>query len=482
MDRSKDFIVKILGNKGAEQFENKLKMFSASEADCNFRRKAYADTIATTMEINDMVLGSSKRKTFSGASVSASNLAGVSIYAGVMRSFVESIAPIFSVQRNIDAPAQKIMYVDFYDILNDQLIVPNIGADQAWTDKTRQATEVLDFTSSHLVTITGGWPITPKTFKAVVYAADGTVLGTIYDDGAGNYIATPGLLDGTAATANQSISYNSGVIKMTFPTTGLGSGAKRMTYACVWDTTDKAEVNKAYGKTKYYDVETAPLLVPVERNVISDHAMQKQGIINSDELYANFVENEYTKAVNQRAFDAIIQGYTGDTYVVDLSNFSLASGFYETIVRSFKALLTQGENQLAKQTYKGAKCTGYLASPEAVNVFDLMNAGEGWVKNVNSTYYKDIVGWYNDVPVVRCIDLGEGEIMMTHRTDDGYVAPLFHAMFLAPTELPVVSNYQNMTKYTSGMYSMEGFGYSSSALIVKLKVILPNDLKLTKLV
>lgn len=479
MNRSQEFIAKVLGKTGAEQFENKLKMFSATEADMNFRRKAYADTIATTMEINDMVLGTKKRDTFSGASVSASNLAGVSIYAGIMRSFVESIAPIFSVQRNIDAPAQKIMYVDFYDILNDQLIVPNIGADQAWADKTRQATETLDFTSSYTVTITGGWPITPKTFKAVVYNNAGDILGTIYDDGNGKYIATPGLLDGSAAAANQSITYNSGLIKVTFPT---GSTAKTMKYACVWDVTDKSEVNKAYGRTKYYDIETSPLLVPVERNVISDHAMQKQGIINSDELYANFVENEYTKAVNQRAFDALLQGYQGDTYQIDLSSFTLAAGFYDTIVRSFKALLTQLENQLAKQTYKGAKCTGYLASPEAVNVFDLMNAGEGWVKNVNSTYYKDIVGWYNDVPVVRCIDLGEGELMLTHRTDDGYVAPLFHAMFLAPTELPVVANYQNMTKYASGMYSMEGFGYSSSALCVKAKVILPNDLKLVKLV
>jgi hypothetical protein len=474
MDRNQEFIAKILGAEGAKQFDKKLKMFSRTDADENFRRKAYADTIATTMEINDMVMGKNgKRSTYAGASVSASNLAGVSIYAGIMRSFVESIAPIFAVQRNIDAPAQKIMYVDFYDILNDNLIVPNIGADQAWTDKARQTTETLDLSTSTTFTITGGWPITPHTFKAVVYDAAGAEAGTIYEDGNSRFIATPGIL----ANTGSEVSYHDGTVKLVF----AANTFKKITYACVWDNTEKDEVNKAYGKTKYYDVETSPLLVPVERNVVSDHAMQKQGIINSDELYANFVENEYTKAVNQRIFDAILQGYQGDTYQIDLSSFSLAAGLYETIVRSFKALLTQLENELARQTYKGAKCTGYLASPEAVNVFDLMNAGEGWVKNLGSTYYKDIVGWYNDVPVVRCVDLGEGEIMLTHRTDDGYLAPVFHAMFLAPTELPVVANYQNMTKYASGLYSMEGCGFSSSKLCIKAKVILPNDLKLVKL-
>jgi len=180
MDRNQEFIAKILGAEGAKQFDKKLKMFSRTDADENFRRKAYADTIATTMEINDMVMGQNgKRSTYAGASVSASNLAGVSIYAGIMRSFVESIAPIFCVQRNIDAPAQKIMYVDFYDILNDNLIVPNIGADQAWTDKARQTTEALDLSSSTTFTITGGWPITPHTFKAVVYDAAGAEVGSI---------------------------------------------------------------------------------------------------------------------------------------------------------------------------------------------------------------------------------------------------------------------------------------------------------------
>jgi hypothetical protein len=475
MNTRQNLIQSILGEKGAEKFEERLKMFSVSDTDAQFRRKAFAQTIENTLEINDMVLGKSKRSTFAGASLSSANLAGTSIYAGVMRSFVQSIAPIFAVQRNIDAPEQKIMYVDFYDILNNNLIVPNIGPDQAWADQKARVTETIDPGNTPTTTITAGSPIVPKTFKAEIYNGN-TLVGTIIDDGAGKFFATPGLI-----LATSSIVYQTGSAATVTLNWATGLTATKMIYAAVYDQSAKAELNKAYGMTKYYDVQTSPILVPVERNVISDHAMAKQGIIDSDELYANFVENEYTKVVNQRVFDALVGGYTGDTYQLDLSAFTLASGFYDTIVRSFKSLLAQAENQLAAQTYKGAKCTGYLADPVACNIFDYMVAGDGWVKNINSTYYKDIFGWYNDVPVVRCTDLGEGEIMLTHRTADGYVAPLYHAMFLAPTELPVVANYQNMTKYATGMYSMEGINMSSSKLCVKLKVVAPSDLTLTKL-
>lgn len=475
MNQSENLIKKILGEKGATQFENHLKMFSRSDIDAQFRRRAFASTIANTMDINEMVLGKGSRKTFAGASLSAANLAGVSIYAGVMRSFVQSIAPIFAVQRNIDAPSQKIMYVDFYDILGGtDPIVPNIGPDKAWADTKQRVSQAITSVTTPMV-ITAGSPIIPKSFKAEVYK-DNVLKGTIVDTGTGKFLATPGVLKDTSAITYQSGS--SSTVTINFEPT---LDANKIVYACIYDVTSKDEVNKAYGVTKYYDMDASPILVPVERNVISDHAMQKQGIINSDELYANFIENEYTKVVNQRVFDALVQGYTGDTYELDLSTFSIQNGYYETIVRSFRSLLTQAENQLAAQTYKGAKCTGYLASPEAVNMFDLMVPGDGWVKNVGSTYYKDVVGWYNDVPVVRCVDLPAGELMLTHRTDDGYVAPLFHGMFLAPTELPVVGSYANMTKYATGMYSMEGFGFSSSALCVKVKIKSPQDLTLKKL-
>lgn len=475
MKQNKDIISHLLGgNEG--MFEKQLKMFSVSDTDAQLRRKAFARTIENTMDINASVLGTkANRKLFSGASLSSAGTVGTALYAGVMRSMVQSIAPIFSVQRNIDAPEQKILYLDFYNILGDGTtsIAPNIGPDKAWADHKNRITETINPGTTNQFTITSGSPILPKSFKAEVYKGS-QLVGTIQDLGTGAFMATPGVIKATSK-----IVYATGNASTVVLDWENGLDADKVTYAAVYDVTAKEEVDRGYGITKYYDMVTSPLLVPVERNVIADHMMAKQGIIDNDDLYANFVENEYTKAVNQRVFDALIQGYTGDTFEVDLSSFEIRSGFYETLTRSFRSMLAQAENQLAAQTYKGAKCTGYLASPEAVNVFDLMGTGDGWVKNVNSTYFKDIAGWYNDVPVVRCTDLGEGELMMTLRDDQ--VGPLFHGMFLAPTELPVVGNYANMTKYTSGMYSMEGVGFSSSALCIKLKVKAPETISLKRL-
>lgn len=470
-----DVISNLLG-KNVGEFEKRLKMFSVSDTDAQLRRKAFARTIENTMDINNSVFGTSKgRKSFSGASITTGGTVGTSLYAGVMRSMVQSIAPIFAVQRNIDAPEQKILYVDFYNILGDgkTSIAPNIGPDKAWADHKNRITESINPGTTAQFTVSSGSPILPKSFKAEVYNGN-TLVGTIQDLGTGAFMATPGLIKGTSKIVYQT--GNASTITLDWET---GLTADKITYAAVYDVTAKDEVDRGYGLTGYYDMVTSPLLVPVERNVVSDHMMAKQGIINNDELYANFVENEYTKAINQRCFDALIQGYTGDTFEVDLSSFEIRSGFYDTLTRSFRSMLAQAENQLAAQTYKGAKCTGYLASPEAINVFDLMGPGEGWVKNVNSTYFKDIAGWYNEVPVVRCTDLGDGELMMTMRDDQ--IAPVFHGMFLAPTELPVVGNYANMTKYSSGMYSMEGFGFSSSALCVKLKVKAPETISLKKI-
>ena len=455
-------------------FQRKLKFFSVSDMDAQNRENVIKAVINQTMEINALWEKKSGRRAFA-ASVTAGNLDGSTIYAAVMRSFVNNIAPIFAVQRVMDTPKQQLMYVDMYDILNNELIVPNIGPDKAWLDQTNSVTEAIDVSVPY--TITSGDPVLPKTFQATL-SNNGTVVGTIIDDGAGNFLASPGLL----ADGSQ-IVYNNGGASTILLKFAAGLTANQIMYNVLFDVTSKEMVNRAYGKSDYYNMETSPLLVPVERNIITDHAMAKQGIINNDELYANFIENEYTKVINNMVYRTLLNHYVGDTYQIDLSSFSLAAGRIDTLTRAFKNALTQGENRIAEQTYKEAKVTGILAGHDAVDMFNLLTQEQGWVKNENRSYYKDIVGWIDQVPVVltNTPGLASDEVMLTHRTADGQVAPLFHGIFLAPTELPIVANYRQITDYTSGLYSMEGMGYTSSKLCLKIKFKYPEDLKVVKL-
>lgn len=457
--------------KGAD-FQRALKMFSVSDQDAMNREAAICRVIENTMEINEMY---NKRRGFA-ASVSAANLAGSSVYAAIMRSFVNSIAPIFAVQRSMDTPIQELMYVDFYDVLNKELIVPNIGADKEWISKDSNAsTEVLDPKSDW--TLSGADPIIPRSFVAELYKGD-QLKGRIVDDGAGNLLASPGILGD-----NSMIQYNNGGTATVLLNWAAGLDADKLSYKVLFDQTSKDVVNRAFGKTDYYRLATEPLLVPVERNILADHAMAKQGIVNNDELYANFVENEYTKAINNKVFKSLVNNYVGDTWQIDLSNFSLAAGKVDTLKVAFKNAINQGENRIAENTYKEAKITGILAGHEACDMFNLLDSTQGWVKNMNRSYYKDIVGWLDEVPVVlaNTPGLASDEAILTHRTADGQIAPLFHGMFLAPTELPIVANYAQLTDYSTGLYSMEGFGYTSSKLCLKMKFKAPQDIKIARM-
>lgn len=470
---SKNRIIgQLLGEKGNQVFEQKLKMFSVSDADAQLRRDAYSAVMEQTLAFEEKILGKDRRRAFA-ASVTSANLSGVSIYAGVMKSYVNSIAPIFCVERQMDTVQQQLMYIDFYEVLSGQAISPNIGADSAWQRQMDRKVETV--TPGTPQSLVYGDPIVPKSFYAEVRKGD-VVKGTIQDNGQGKFLATPGLI----TDASTIVYNNNGAATINF-TWAVGLDADKLVYAVNHDVSAKDEVKKAYGKHGYYSMVADPLLIPVERNIIADHAISKQGVLNSDELYANFVENEYTKEINRKVFDSLIFNYTGNTYHLDLSSFTLAAGRWDTITRTFLNALAQGENLIAEQTYKGAKVTGILAAPDTIQVFDLLNTDLGWIKNVDSTYFQDIAGWLNGTPVVRCASLPAGEIMLTHRTADGQIAPAFHGIFLAPTEMPVVANFKNMTNYATGMYSMEGVGYTSSKLCVKLKITLPGDLTLVKL-
>lgn len=462
-------------------FQRKLKMFSVSDHDAMLREAAIVRAINNTIDLTDYVMR--KRGQFAGgASVSSANLDGSMIYSSIMRSYVSSFIPIFAVSRDMDAPKQQLMYTDFYDLLDQQLIVPNIGPDRAWVEKVWDGTHGANPVTETLnpatpLTITAGTPILPRSFKAII-KKDNVVKGEIYDNGQGGYFATPGIL----ASTGSNIIYNSGTSSTVHLVFETGLDANKIEYTCIFDQTADDKVNRAFGKNDYYNMQTEPLLVPVERDVISDHAMAKQGIINTDELYANFIETEYTKAINNKIVRTLTSNYTGDSYRADLSHFSLAAGQAEALSRTVKHVFAQAENILAEQTYKEAKVTGILAGHKSVDLLNFLTPDQGWVKNNNRGYYKDIVGWLDGAPVVLANQgIAEDEVMLTSRTEDGQIAPIFHGIFLAPTDLPVVANYAQITQYTSGLYSMEGFGYTTSKLCTKIKFTVPSDLQVVRI-
>lgn len=456
-----------------------LKLFSVSDADFKMRASAYANTMARTAQMEDMALNGGARRrmlNFSAPGMAAGNLRGSTIYPATIMSYVSSIAPIFSVERDMDTPNADLQFMDFYNIVDNSLVLPNLGVDASFGNNVKDA-DLSSLLSSTTVEYQASAALIPHSVKLTYVSGNNTY--QIVDNGAGVLMAAPGLL--TAGTVN----YTTGAVALTLAA-AAGEGAT-LKFKAALDTPSESSVDKIGGQNKYFHVSTEPVVIPVQRNIITDAAMNKQGVIDPNELYANVIQSTYTKLVNEKVVAAIVNAYDGDSYTADLSSFNLAAGRYDTFIRTFQSLLVDGESTMGSQTYKSAKVTGILAGAKISNVFQYMNEGEGWIPNNQLGYFKDLIGWYNGVPVVRwtnnandAVRVGDYDIYLTHKTEDGQLAPTVRGMFLSPTDLPEIANFNNPTQITNGMFSLEGVRPTTSKLVVKMTITLPESQILRK--
>lgn len=461
-----------------------LQMFSVSDADLDLRVSAYMNAMANTSYIEDIALkGGAKRRVMQFAAgdvtpgLGAANLRGTTIYPATILSYVSSIAPIFGVERFMDTPQGDLQFMDFYSLITSDLILPNLGKDASFGKNIykKDLTEQIDGATTEF-TVAVGTNIIPGTVS-FNYIAANKAISAIVDDGNGVFLAAPGLL------ADGSINYKTGAIVVEFAA-APANGAK-LVISAAQDSPGSEEVDKLMGESKYFHVTTEPIIIPVIRNLISDAAMNKQGIIDPNALYTNLVQTTYTKLINEKVANAIIDGFDGNSYTADMSQFNLNGGFYDTFIRTFQSILVDGETLLGEQTYKGCKVTGILAGRQIANVFQYMQSGEGWIPNDQLMYFKDLIGWYKGIPVVRWDDpekIAVDELYLTHKTPDGQLAPTVRGIFLTPTDLPEIGNFKNPTQMTNGMFSLEGVRPTTSKLVVKLKITLPESQFLTKLV
>lgn len=439
----------LLSNK---QAVTAMKMFSVSDEDFAMKKAAYIRTMAFTAMMEDRVIANgAKRRVMFAANpgMAAANLRGTTIYPATILSYVSNIAPIFSVERNMDTPSMDLQFMDFYNIATGDEVVPNLGRDKAFganihTHDLTTAIRALDADTKRLE-YNASAKLTPNT--VVIKFFDGTHNYVIRDDGQGTLMAAPGLL--SAGTVN----YTTGAFSMTFVTVPSTS-TSTMSLEVALDIPANDNVDKLGAQNKYYHLNTEPVVIPLQRNIITDAAMAKQGVLDPNKVYTNLIQSQYSKLINEKTVGSIVNNYDGNALTADLSSFGLASGRYDTLIRTFQSLLVDGESRLAAQTYKGAKVTGILAGAKISNMFQYMNENEGWIPNTKMGYFKDLLGWYKGVPVVRwsnndgdSVRVGDNDLYLTHRTEDGQLAPVMRGMFLSPTDLPEIANFDNPVKH-----------------------------------
>lgn len=456
---------------------NAMKLFSVSDADLELRMNAYTNALGATAMLEDRALAEGDKRsvmkfaaTGVGPGLTQANLRGTTIVPATIMSYVSSIAPIFGIERDMNTPSLDLQVIDMYSIVEGDLVLPNLGKDRSFskngidTDFTKSINGTLDeFTSSSLQ------PMVARSLEFTYVKTNNEVIKGV-DDGQGHILAPGGVL-----TADSKVNYKTGEFKLKFAT--APTAGEKLLVRWVVDAPFKDEVDSLGGEVKYYHVDVEPVIVPITRNIVTDIAMQRQGTVDPNTIYSNIIQATYTKRINEMVVQAMMGVYSGDTYTVDLSGFNLANSFYDTFLRAFKSILIDGESILGQQTYKGAKITGILAGRKIANVFQYMGGNESWVPNNTLGYFKDLIGWYNQVPVVRWEgeELAEDEMVLTHKTADGQLAPVARGIFVTPTDLPEIASFLNNTKIKNGMFSLEGVRGTDTKLMVKIKVKLPQD-------
>lgn len=476
--------------KGNKLVNDTIKMFSASNADYNARLAAYSQTLGRTAMLEDMAIQSGAMRRIAsfaagpnqGPGLAQGNLRGTTIIPATIMSYVTNIVPIFGIERDINTPSMDLQVIDFWSILSGDRVIPNLGKDKTFKDarvttamtKAQATAASVNFQTGY--TITDTTPIVPNSVQ-IQLKLTGNQLVTIHDMD-GSLYAPAGILDPTAGS--NTVDYQAGRLTIKLANDLQTDEAINISY--VQDIPRQDKVDKLMGDVKYYHIDAEPVVIPMVRSLVTDLTMATQGVGSPNELYSNLIEATYTKQINTKAIKALVGLHNGPAYTADLSNFNLNSGFYQTFIRSFQSLIVDGQSILGEQTYKGARITGILAGRQTANVFQYMTTEEGWIPNTQLGYFKDVIGWYNNIPVVRWEgdEVGENDIYLTHKTEDGQIGALARGMFISPTDLPEVFSFGNPTQSTNGMMSMEGIRGTDSSLVVKLTVKLPQSQFLTK--
>ena len=472
---------------------------SVSAEDANLRSREYAKMFSRNDDMRELFgIGSANtnllQKTFSG--YAETPLLSTQYFNASVASYVSSFAGYMSIERDFDQPNGLFYWFDVLGVSDMRSVVPNLGPDH-YTDINSMGGFQLDITPVNTQTeysaITGR-KIIPGTVRVKITTATGKI--ELIDNGQGQFMAVPGILDGTDPTKN-AINYLTGTVKFNLLT---GSSAADDTIMIVGKedvtgtpcntvgATNAHAMDKRFlGKMQQLALNTVPDMLVAEYNIASLGAMKKATGADMATFLFTKLRELYTKIINYKLVSTLEDGYQGNPMSdLDLSNLT-GIGFnptstgtvyknfftdYRSRVDLFDAYLVNVETALAQKAVKGVDVTAYVAGLQACNQFQKGSVIGKWERNTKMTYINDLLGWYNGIPVLRSNDIkentNEGTFYAIHKTKDGQMAPLARSIYMPLTDTPTVGNYNNPTQMAAGIYYQEGTKYMAPELAQKV--------------
>lgn len=446
-----------------------LKITSFSEEDMGQRIKSM-DTAVSNFEnlfrATDYGRSTDSQVAFAEG-IGAANLRGTTFFDASITGLVTSILPYFTIERGMEHISASLPYMDFYGLVKEdkRVISPNLGLKSSMEEGV--VTIVSEKNVSGEYEFAVNKPITPG--QVLIAAGDFRIV----DNSRGQLMAEAGLLE------EGKVDYKTGKITVKFVAAKLTDKVKKVTMKCSVDYVAKDKLDAIQGEVKYYNARAAQLVVPVKRDIITDDAIKKMGVLNPDELYAKAMVDQFHIRRNTLLADNMKNGYTGNSLEIDLSGFTLKTSEYPAYVNAFINLLEALDQEIANRLGVVKHPTAYLVGKKVKYAFSTLSTSKDWIPNEKATYVVGLVGWWKGRPVVYSDRLSDDEAYASCKTVDGNLAPFISGNFLPMSNLPTVGNYDNVNKYATGIYSMESLDMLTSELLQRFTVKLPAALELT---
>lgn len=436
-------------------FSEILAKTSSSEDDVNNRLKVYSTVMENYENLKEAY------KAYSG--YAEIPLLSNQYFNASMASYVRSFAGYLSVERSMDQPTSLLWYNDLLGVVDNRVVLPNIGADNINGINARFMAQSALVVGQKEYSVSTNKKLIPGSVEMkFVHAADPKAFITIKDDRNGNLLAPAGVL---AANADNkpSINYATGLITFT-----VGDGfviAENDTYAIIGY--EDVAGDPAFGQLtgpgnnrfkvdmKNIQVTAEPDMLIGENNLMAIAAAQKAVGMNPQEVTGQKLTELYTKLINQKLAAQIMRGANGNKHVIPMNEYVAKFTDYQSRLDAFQSDLVNVDTMMARKTFKATKATCYLVGEGMGNWFRKLRSTGNWTDNVESTYINDLLGFYNGIPVLRHVDVPFNTGYACHKVPTGEIAPLMRGIYLPLTNTPLVGNYNNPTQFAQGIYYQE---------------------------
>lgn len=457
-----------------------IRMTSVSDDDAMSRASEYSKMFSRNEEMRNLFNESGlSQKMFSG--YAETPLLGTQYFNASVSSYVSSFAGYMSVEKDFDHANGIFYWNDVLGVTDLRPVIPNLGPDNLANINTMGGFELpVTVSASASFSPLVGRKLIPGSVRVKIETA--TEKYELIDNGQGNFMAVAGKIqNGTINYLNGKIDFELSTAMTGDPTTEkitiVGKEDVTGTPSCTTGASNAHANDKRFlGKMQQLGLNTVPDMLVAEYNIVSLAAMKKETGSDLATFLFKKLRELYTKTINTKLVTTLTEGYTGSTLTdLDLSaTTGLAKQFmdYRSRVDLFDAYLVDVETALATKAVKAVKTTAYVAGNNACNQFTKGGIIGKFVKNTKASYINDLLGWYDDIPVLRSTDVkentGEGTFYAIHKTPGGEMAPLARGIYMPLTDTPTVGNYNNPTQMAAGIYYQEGVRVMAPELVQKV--------------